>query len=109
MIIIEKRQSDGLLSLHYRGETIPDKNRYKLSPSSIELVLFKTEKGRWGDLEALKRKGKHDIVHTLTIGFISFSYMLQSSFDLFVEWAMQLENKTEHFEDNWKMILKNSF
>lgn len=43
-------------TIQLRGETIPEKNRYKLSPSCIELVLFKTENKRWGDLEALKRK-----------------------------------------------------
>lgn len=43
-------------TIQLRGETVPEKNRYKLSPSCIELVLFKTEKKRWGDLEALKRK-----------------------------------------------------
>ena len=42
----------------FRGETIPEKSKYKLSPSCIELILTKAENKRWGDLEALKRKGE---------------------------------------------------
>ncbi|XP_053378168.1 ubiquitin carboxyl-terminal hydrolase 19-like [Mercenaria mercenaria] len=39
-----------------RGEIIPEKSKFKVTQSFIEITLAKSVFSRWGDLEALKRK-----------------------------------------------------
>ncbi|XP_060582154.1 ubiquitin carboxyl-terminal hydrolase 19-like isoform X2 [Ruditapes philippinarum] len=39
-----------------RGEIIPENSKFKVNQSCIEITLAKSVFGRWGDLEALKRK-----------------------------------------------------